>query len=84
MSPYGVTGLFERTMAHVLRAMRTERAQLIYLMDIFIREPSLDWLVSIKISINILEKQLHRFVKVCKGDILVTQQGNFRKLFLWA
>lgn len=46
MGPMRERGLFERTMVHALQALRDNADILLSTMDIFINEPSLDWIVS--------------------------------------
>ena len=46
MMPLTVKGLIESTMIHTLRALRSDSDLLLNTMDIFVKEPSLDWLVS--------------------------------------
>ena len=46
MMPLQVHGLMESTMIHVLRALRNNCDLLLNTMDIFVKEPSVDWLVS--------------------------------------
>ncbi|XP_067947368.1 DNA-dependent protein kinase catalytic subunit-like [Watersipora subatra] len=48
MSPYGTHGLFGSTMVNVLRLLRDNRRQLLNLLDVFIKEPSLDWMHNAK------------------------------------
>nr|QOY44576.1 DNA-dependent protein kinase catalytic subunit [Alvinella pompejana] len=43
MLPLREKGLFESTMIHVLRALRDNQDIIINTMDVFIKEPSLDW-----------------------------------------
>ena len=47
MQPYGTTGLFDQTMINVLTVMRENQRQLLNLLDIFIKEPSVDWMVGL-------------------------------------
>ena len=49
MMPLGVKGLIESTMIHTLRALRSDSDLLLNTMDIFVKEPSLDWLVSVSL-----------------------------------
>ncbi|XP_044259527.1 DNA-dependent protein kinase catalytic subunit-like [Tribolium madens] len=44
MEPLGATGLFREIMVHCLRSLRTNSASLLSTMNVFIEEPSLDWL----------------------------------------
>lgn len=46
MMPLQVHGLMESTMIHTLRALRNNCDLLLNTMDIFVKEPSVDWLVS--------------------------------------
>lgn len=48
MLPLQEKGLIEGTMIHALRALRSNKEMLISMLDIFIKEPSLDWEVSQK------------------------------------
>lgn len=45
MMPLQVHGLMESTMIHTLRALRNNCDLLLNTMDIFVKEPSVDWLV---------------------------------------
>eukprot|EP00106_Octopus_bimaculoides_P010915 XP_014778357.1 PREDICTED: DNA-dependent protein kinase catalytic subunit-like [Octopus bimaculoides] len=42
--PHGTKGTFERTMAHCLESLRSDKDLLTHTLEIFVREPSLDWL----------------------------------------
>ncbi|KAK3580733.1 hypothetical protein CHS0354_005741 [Potamilus streckersoni] len=55
MLPLGVKGLFENTMIHSLQALRADFDLLLNTMDIFVKEPSLDWLQN-------AEKQLQQML----------------------
>ncbi|OWA49909.1 DNA-dependent protein kinase catalytic subunit [Hypsibius exemplaris] len=44
MAPQCVKGLLQQTMVHAMRALRAERQILLATMDVFIQEPSMDWL----------------------------------------
>ncbi|XP_008199943.2 DNA-dependent protein kinase catalytic subunit [Tribolium castaneum] len=44
MEPLGATGLFREIMVHCLRSLRSNSASLLSTMNVFIKEPSLDWL----------------------------------------
>ncbi|KAK6170524.1 hypothetical protein SNE40_018898 [Patella caerulea] len=50
--PLPVKGLLESTMVHTLRALRIDYDLLVNTMDVFVKEPSLDWL-------NFAEKQMN-------------------------
>ncbi|MEE6464057.1 hypothetical protein FKM82_006155 [Ascaphus truei] len=43
MLPMKESGLFDSVMVHALRAYRTDPGLLINTMDVFVKEPSLDW-----------------------------------------
>lgn len=43
--PMSEKGLLQQTMVHTLRALRVNCALLLNTMDVFIKEPSLDWKV---------------------------------------
>lgn len=43
MEPMGVSGLLSRCMSHALRCFRSEKKILIACMDVFVREPTLNW-----------------------------------------
>ncbi|KAG8200791.1 hypothetical protein JTE90_006373 [Oedothorax gibbosus] len=45
MAPMGVKGIYEATMVHALSAIRDKKDLLLSVMDIFIKEPTLDWKV---------------------------------------
>ncbi|XP_036359180.1 DNA-dependent protein kinase catalytic subunit isoform X2 [Octopus sinensis] len=42
--PHGTKGTFERTMVHCLESLRSDKDLLIHTLEIFVREPSFDWL----------------------------------------
>lgn len=46
MSPLGVTGLISKCMNHSLRCFKSSKKLLMACMDVFIKEPSIDWLIS--------------------------------------
>ena len=56
MSPLQEKGLVENTMIHILRALRTDWDLLLNTMDIFVKEPSLDWKVHKNYKIQHLPK----------------------------
>lgn len=45
MSPLETSGLLEKCMVHALRTFRSERKLLMTCMDVFINEPTIDWLL---------------------------------------
>lgn len=46
MSPFGVTGVIRSAMIHSLRVFRSERKLLQSCLEVFLREPTIDWLYS--------------------------------------
>lgn len=48
LEPIGVDGLLERSMTHSMHCFRNERKMLKSCMDLFVRDPTLEWLKSIK------------------------------------
>nr|XP_034312493.1 DNA-dependent protein kinase catalytic subunit [Crassostrea gigas] len=52
MMPLQVHGLMESTMIHTLRALRNNCDLLLNTMDIFVKEPSVDWLVNAEKQMN--------------------------------
>ncbi|XP_021369727.1 DNA-dependent protein kinase catalytic subunit-like [Mizuhopecten yessoensis] len=54
MLPLQVKGLMESTMVHALRALREDYDLLLATMDIFVKEPSVDWLVNAEKQIQSL------------------------------
>lgn len=46
MSPLGVAGLISKCMIHSLHCFKTSKKLLMACMDVFVREPSIDWLIS--------------------------------------
>lgn len=44
MNPFGVTGAIKSAMTHSLRVFRAERKLLTTLLEVFLREPTIDWL----------------------------------------
>ncbi|KFM79762.1 DNA-dependent protein kinase catalytic subunit, partial [Stegodyphus mimosarum] len=59
MDPLKVKGIYEATMIHVLSAARSKRDLLLNIMDIFIKEPTLDWKVHAhkqKLVLGIIEE----------------------------
>ncbi|XP_056017774.1 DNA-dependent protein kinase catalytic subunit-like isoform X2 [Ostrea edulis] len=52
MMPLQVHGLMESTMIHTLRALRNNCDLLLNTMDIFVKEPSVDWLINAEKQMN--------------------------------
>lgn len=46
MSPIGTAGLFRATMIHTMNALRENSDLLLSTMDVFIKEPLMEWMVS--------------------------------------
>lgn len=44
MKPFGSSGLFDKCMSHTLRVLRAERRTMVVCMEIFVRDPTVDWL----------------------------------------
>lgn len=51
MNPLGTSGFMSKCMIHVLRALRANSKLLIACMDVFVHEPTIDWLDSARIKI---------------------------------
>ena len=51
MSPIGTAGLFRATMIHTMNALRENSDLLLSTMDVFIKEPLMEWMVSYTKSI---------------------------------
>ncbi len=47
MSPVGTAGLFRATMIHTMNALRENSDLLLSTMDVFIKEPLMEWMVSL-------------------------------------
>lgn len=47
MSPIGTNGLFRATMIHTMNALRENSDLLLSTMDVFIKEPLMEWMVDI-------------------------------------
>lgn len=45
MSPVGTAGLFRATMIHTMNALRENSDLLLSTMDVFIKEPLMEWMV---------------------------------------
>ncbi|XP_054711224.1 DNA-dependent protein kinase catalytic subunit-like, partial [Uloborus diversus] len=58
MEPLGVKGIYEATMVHILSALREKSDLILNVMDIFIKEPTLDWKVHAQRQQSILGTQL--------------------------
>lgn len=46
VAPLETTGIIKKTMVHGLRVFRAQRKLLMACMEVFVREPTLDWLQS--------------------------------------
>lgn len=46
MSPFGVTGLIKTCMANALRVFRSDEKLILSCLEVFLREPTIDWLYS--------------------------------------
>lgn len=44
MSPFGVTGVIKSAMEHSLRVFKSEKKLLLTCLEVFLREPTIDWL----------------------------------------
>jgi len=62
MSPIGTTGLFRATMIHTMNALRENSDLLLSTMDVFIKEPLMEWMVSL---IDLL------FVNIKKTNVIL-------------
>ncbi|XP_048248370.1 DNA-dependent protein kinase catalytic subunit-like [Haliotis rufescens] len=62
MLPLQVKGLLENTMVHVLRALRNDYDLLLSTMDVFVKEPSVDWM-------QFAEKQVQAGMKTEDADV---------------
>lgn len=51
MMPMKIDGLLKNTMVHCLRALRQNHNLLLNTMDVFIKEPSVDWKVSDELTL---------------------------------
>jgi phosphatidylinositol kinase/protein kinase (PI-3 family) len=45
IAPLEQSGLLEATMVHILRALRENNDLLMCILDVFVKEPSIDWIV---------------------------------------
>lgn len=50
MKPFGPNGLFDKCMSHTLRVLRAERRTMVICMEIFVREPTIDWLELLELN----------------------------------
>jgi DNA-dependent protein kinase catalytic subunit len=50
IAPLEKNGIFESSMIHTLRALRENNDLLLCTLDVFIKEPSIDWIVRIFIG----------------------------------
>ena len=70
MMPLQEKGLMESTMIHSLRALREDYDLLLSTMDIFIKEPSLDWLVCLASFRIFLALLFSIRINWCKSEIV--------------
>ena len=66
IAPLEHRGLFESSMQHTLRALRENNDILMCILDVFIKEPSVDWIVSILfllcVKMLFIEKKIIYFI----------------------
>ena len=55
IAPLEHHGLFEASMAHTIRALRENNDLLMCILDVFIKEPSIDWIVSFNLLFNSIQ-----------------------------
>ena len=60
IAPLEERGLFESSMNHTMRALRENNDLLMCILDVFIKEPSIDWIVCSFFYIQFLSKILIR------------------------
>lgn len=58
LQPYGLNGLLHCVMRQVLSVMRSNREQLLNLMDVFVKEPTLDWMVCVSEMLQLCTEHL--------------------------
>ena len=90
MLPFKKEGLLQNTMVHTLRALRQNHELLVNTMDVFVKEPSLDWKVTPGggegrgkgwrkgrgIDHELLVNTMNVFVKETSLDWKVTHRGR--------
>lgn len=54
MKPFKTSGIFKKCMEHTLRVLRAERKPLVACMEVFVYEPTIDWLEHIDDVLNSL------------------------------
>ena len=59
MSPIGTAGLFRATMIRTMNALRENSDLLLSTMDVFIKEPLMEWMVCFKMFIYELSITLY-------------------------
>lgn len=52
MKPFGTNGLFDKCMSHTLRVLRAEHRTMVLCMEIFVREPTIDWLELLETNLS--------------------------------
>jgi DNA-dependent protein kinase catalytic subunit len=60
MSPIGTAGLFRATMIHTMNALRENSDLLLSTMDVFIKEPLMEWMVNF-IDLLIRQKKIFNY-----------------------
>ena len=74
--PHTGSGKLKCCMVHTLRALRNSPRVLLNTMDVFVKEPSLDWKVSVRISFFLLVPRNYILEFVIDCTVL---QSNARK-----
>jgi DNA-dependent protein kinase catalytic subunit len=64
MAPLEQSGLFQATMVHILQALRENNDLLMCVLDVFVKEPSIDWIVNYKIILIFLNNGRYRAANV--------------------
>jgi phosphatidylinositol kinase/protein kinase (PI-3 family) len=75
MSPIGTAGLFRATMIHTMNALRENSDLLLSTMDVFIKEPLMEWMV----SVSGLFSPIYSFVFFINRNMHLKQANKFPK-----
>jgi phosphatidylinositol kinase/protein kinase (PI-3 family) len=74
IAPLEQNGIFESSMLHTLRALRENNDLLLCTLDVFIKEPSMDWIVRYEflfnmfLKVNVLTATYRRVSHFSLGD----------------
>lgn len=78
IAPLEDRGLFESSMNHTMRALRDNNDLLMCILDVFIKEPSIDWIVWVTFILNQFSNYEYSLFESFKGKCYSNREKEFR------